>query len=89
MPKLIPHKMYTWKEIQAMKTSKGDLMKKAGLPETGVDFALPQSWVNYMSEKVDPQMLLSTTVMVYNEDNRHGVPVSVCEEVHLALNVVQ
>ena len=70
--------------------SKEELITKAGLgiPGNTIDYALPHPWVKYMTEKFDTTYakICGTTVMVYNEENRHGIPMSYCAEIQAILD---
>jgi len=73
--------------------SKEDYAKKAGIICEGntIDYALPCQWVDHMRKKygtedLEYQRFVGTTVMVYNEENRFGLPTSFCTEMQAILD---
>ena len=95
----MPIKRFVQKEIEKMNKeattkfgigmSKSELIKKSGIDKLGsIDYALPLQWVNYMKEKydLDYDNFVGNTVMLYNEDNTYGLPISYCQEMQIILD---
>ncbi|RLD84441.1 MAG: hypothetical protein DRJ10_01195 [Bacteroidetes bacterium] len=69
--------------------SKEDFVIKARIACEGtIDYALPHLWVKYMEEKynVDYAKIAGPTVMLYNEENRMGIPVSYDSDIQAILD---
>jgi len=75
--------VYDWFEILgAQSKTKEYWIKKSGLAIYTIDYALPLTWLNLFVEKEETsssyEMIRSSTIMLYNEKYRHGMPFSCC-----------
>lgn len=85
------YKTISWKELVERQMAKKHLAEIIGLPDNGVDFALPQTWLNHFIQwsGLDYHMVLCTTFMVYDSKSTFGMVVSGCSEVQDKLNQYQ
>jgi hypothetical protein len=85
---MLKHKVFSTSLLKAMNLTKGELLKQMELtPETTVDFALPQEWLDSFTKisKLDYYLILGTTYYAYPEESIFGLPISGCSEVNRML----
>jgi len=79
---------FTRYQLEKMRLTKNELWRRMGLPETGVDVALPQDWLNWFVKetRLDYNLVIATTFYVYEKGHAFGHPVSGCIEVQKKLD---
>jgi hypothetical protein len=81
-------KTYNWETLERMDVSKGTLLKRIlGEEPTGIDYALPQQWLNAFVDKtgLDYQKVLYSTFWSYKGNTISGNPITAWDKVKEAL----
>lgn len=81
-------KQFTWNQLLKMDVNKSRLAEILGLPCTGVDYALPQQWLDRFAQEtgLPYHKIRYATFMVYNfELGIYGQIISAWKEVNHAI----
>ena len=83
-------KPLTIKELQNLNLDKGELLELAGLDERGIDYAMPQDWLDFFVAELGERFGFTYRDMIYctfweYRSSSRGGPLSFCKEVDDAL----
>ena len=84
---MIKYHTYTMEMIETFGWNKKDLLKKmiidSELSTIGIDFAVPQYWLNQFVKdtKISYNWMISTTFYAYPPKHSFGLPISGCTEI--------